>query len=128
MREHRWKRRGFDRLRSALRHQFDGIRHALRHDAAIRQVSLVCGALSLVALCLPIPAMSRVQLVSATLMVVVAEYLNSAIEAAVDRISLDAHPLSKQAKDLGSVAVGLTALIALVSWAAVLLHMAGVWP
>ena len=55
------------------------------------------------------------------LLVLIVELLNSAIEATVDRISLDQHPLAKRAKDLGSAAVLLALLNVLVVWACVLL-------
>jgi diacylglycerol kinase (ATP) len=48
--------------------------------------------------------------------------MNSAIEATVDRISLDRHPLAKNAKDFGSAAVLLTVVLALATWAVI------VWP
>jgi diacylglycerol kinase (ATP) len=39
----------------------------------------------------------------------------------VDRVSLERHPLSKNAKDLGSAAVFLTVMIAAVTWATIVL-------
>lgn len=49
--------------------------------------------------------------------------VNSAIEAAVDRISYDAHPLSKQAKDMGSAAQMLGLLNVAVIWSLVLVDL-----
>ena len=51
---------------------------------------------------------------------IIREYLNSAIEAVVDRVSLDDHPLSKVAKDYASVAVGIAVVMSMVSWTLVL--------
>jgi diacylglycerol kinase (ATP) len=48
--------------------------------------------------------------------VLVVEILNSAIEAVVDRISLERHPLAGRAKDLGSAAVFLTITMFVASW------------
>jgi diacylglycerol kinase (ATP) len=48
------------------------------------------------------------------------ECINSAIEAAIDRISLDIHPLSKQAKDLGSAAVFFSFLLVLLAWLSII--------
>lgn len=48
--------------------------------------------------------------------VLVVELLNSAVEAAIDRVGLQWHPLSKQAKDLASAAVLLSVLLCAVSW------------
>ena len=50
------------------------------------------------------------------MLVVVVEFLNSAIEAAIDRTSLDIHPLVKQAKDMGSAAVGISVLMSGLCW------------
>jgi len=52
--------------------------------------------------------------------VLIVELINSAIEAVVDRISLERHPLSKNAKDFGSAAVMLACLLAGATWAVVL--------
>jgi diacylglycerol kinase (ATP) len=56
-------------------------------------------------------------LITTLLIVLVVELLNSAIEAVVDRVSLDNHDLSKRAKDLGSAAVFLSLVIAAMAWA-----------
>jgi len=111
-----WASSGVRRLVRAMRHTHDGIRHALMHDSAIRQVSLACAVLSLIALALPVTYIEKLLLIAPTMLVVLVEYINSAIEATVDRISLDSHPLSKQAKDLGSVAVGISVTIAGLCW------------
>ena len=61
-------------------------------------------------------------LIAVLVLVLVVELINSAIEAIVDRISLERHPLSKNAKDFGSAAVMLTFGIALAAWAVVLFN------
>ena len=48
--------------------------------------------------------------------VVLVEFLNSSIEAAVDRISLERHPLAGQAKYMGSAAVGIAVLMSGLYW------------
>jgi diacylglycerol kinase (ATP) len=60
-------------------------------------------------------------MIGSVLLVLIVELLNSAIEAAVDRISLDHHRLSKRAKDIGSAAVLIALLNVLVTWALVLI-------
>lgn len=55
------------------------------------------------------------------LLALVVELLNSAIEAVVDRISLNLHPLSKQAKDMGSAAQMVALLMIALTWAIILL-------
>ena len=63
-----------------------------------------------------------VLLAGTVLLVLVVELLNSGIEAAVDRIGLERHALSKRAKDMGSAAVFLSLLLAGGTWAAGLWH------
>ena len=107
---------GFARLLKAARHDYAGISHALRHDPAIRQVSVAVLAGVGVAAWLPVGTVEKLLLVVTTLQVVVMEYVNSAIEAVVDRISTEHHPLAGHAKDLASVAVGLAVLVAGICW------------
>ena len=54
---------------------------------------------------LPVGNLGKVLMVGSVLVVLMVELLNSAIEATVDRISLDNHDLAKRAKDIGSAAV-----------------------
>jgi diacylglycerol kinase (ATP) len=60
-------------------------------------------------------------MVASVLLVLVVELLNSAVEAAVDRISLDRHDLAKRAKDIGSAAVFVSLINVLLVWTLVLL-------
>ena len=63
----------------------------------------------------------RALLVGSCLLVLVAELLNSAVEAAVDRIGPERHELAGRAKDLGSAAVLGTIVLAAIVWGLVLL-------
>ena len=65
---------------------------------------------TVVALVLPVSAFQKLVLIGVLLLVLIVELINSAIEAVVDRISLERHPLSKSAKDMGSAAVALAIL------------------
>ena len=65
--------------------------------------------------------MGKVVMIGSVLLVLIVELLNSAIEAAIDRISLDRHKLSKRAKDIGSAAVLLALINVPVVWGLVLL-------
>lgn len=115
----KWGSTGLRRLINSARYQADGIRHGLMHDSAIRQVSLACIALSVAAAFVPVSTIEKVMLVFSALLIVLVEYINSAIEATVDRISVEAHPLSKNAKDCGSVAVAIAVLMAGLCWAVI---------
>ena len=88
----------------------------MERETAIHQELLACIVLIPAAVLLPVPALERLLLVLSMLLVVLIEFLNSAIEAAIDRISLDRHPLSGQAKDLGSAAVAMALLMSAVCW------------
>lgn len=74
----------------------------------------------ILALLLPVNRLEKLALIASLVLVLVVELLNSAIEAVVDRVSLDKHSLSKNAKDLGSAAVMLSFVLALVTWGMVL--------
>lgn len=111
-----WKSNGIRRLINALRYQLDGIRHGLLHDSAIRQIIFSCMFLVIVAIILPVARFERLLLILSVIFVVLMEFVNSALEAIIDRISLEKHPLSKSAKDYGSVAVAISALMALLCW------------
>jgi diacylglycerol kinase (ATP) len=107
---------GLRRLVNASRNSIAGLRHALVHEAAMRQEMAGFVVLAPIALLLPVPAIERLLLVLSMLLVLLTEFVNSAIEATIDRISLERHPLSGRAKDLGSAAVAVALLMAALSW------------
>jgi len=63
----------------------------------------------------------KVLLITPIFIVLIVELLNSAIEAVVDRISMEQHELSGFAKDIASAAVLLSLIIFLVTWSIILL-------
>jgi diacylglycerol kinase (ATP) len=73
---------------------------------------------------LQVTLIEHVLLVGSVVMVLVVELLNSSVEAAIDRISLDRHPLAKKAKDTGSAAVLLTVVFAMLVWGAIVIPLA----
>lgn len=111
------KRKSISRLAYALGYSWQGLTAAWRHEAAFKQEALLLLAGVIAAFYLPFTAWVRVALLGSLVMVMVVELLNSAIEAVVDRVSAEHHPLSKRAKDYGSAAVLLTLLIAGLTWA-----------
>ena len=113
-------RPGFARVWHAARYSRDGLLAAFRHEAAFRQELAV--GLPLMALAWWI-APGRWEALAMTLSIVavfVVELLNSAIEAVVDRVSAELHPLSKRAKDIGSAAVMLSLIGCGAVWCAAL--------
>ncbi len=107
---------GLARLVNACRYSFDGAKHAVKNEAAIRQELIALAVLVPVSAILPVSQIEHLILVLSMMLVVLVEFLNSAIEAAVDRTSLEIHPLSKQAKDMGSAAVGIAVLMSGLCW------------
>jgi diacylglycerol kinase (ATP) len=112
--------RGFTRIRKAFLNSLAGISAALQHEAAFRQEALLAVVLIPLALMLPASGLGRALMVGCVFLVMVVELLNSAIEATVDRISLDQHELARRAKDMGSAAVLLSLLNLVAVWALVL--------
>jgi diacylglycerol kinase (ATP) len=93
---------------------------ALRHEEAFRQEALLALVLVPTAFVVHVEAVARALMISSVLLVLVVELLNSAVEAAVDRISLENHRLAKRAKDIGSAAVFLSLINVAVVWALIL--------
>jgi diacylglycerol kinase (ATP) len=112
---------GLRRIWNALRYSLDGLREAYRNEAAFRQEVWLAAVLIPLALVLPAGGVGRALMIASVLLVVIVELINSAIEAAIDRISLEHHNLSKRAKDAGSAAVLIALINVLVTWSLVLL-------
>jgi diacylglycerol kinase (ATP) len=111
---------GLRRLWNAFHYSLAGLKAAYRNEDAFRQEILLAAALIPLALFLPAGAVGKALMIASVLLVLIVELLNSAVEATIDRISLEDHPLAKRAKDIGSAAV-LMSLINLVAvWALVL--------
>jgi len=113
-------RTGLRRLLEATRYSIAGLAEAARHEAAFRQELLLAAVLVPLGLLLGRTGLERALLVGSVLLVLVVELLNSAVEATVDRISLEKHPLAKRAKDLGSAAVMLSLVMLGTVWLLVL--------
>lgn len=111
---------GLGRILPAMGYALDGLKAAYKHEHAFRQelVFVVIG--TVVALVLSISAYQKLFLISVLVFVLIVELFNSAIEAIVDRVSLERHPLSKNAKDMGSAAVMLAIFMAVAAWSVVL--------
>jgi diacylglycerol kinase (ATP) len=108
------------RLVNALSYSLSGLLLAWRDETAFRQEVILAIVLVPVAFMVPADVTQRVLLVGSVMLVLVVEMINSAIEATVDRVSLDDHPLAKKAKDMGSAAVLLALTNALLTWTLIL--------
>ena len=112
-------RKGLDRIRHALGYSFAGLRTGWT-ESAFRQEAILSCVLLPAAFWLGKHWVQTALLVASVVLVLVVELLNTAIEAAVDRIGKERHELSRQAKDLGSAAVLLSLLLAAGVWTAAL--------
>ena len=113
---------GLRRVWNAFHYSCAGLHAAYRHEDAFRQEVLLALVLVPLAIWLGEGAVERALLIGCVLLVLIVELINSAIEATVDRISLDRHPLAKRAKDIGSAAVLISLLTVVVVWSCVLLQ------
>lgn len=113
---------GLKRIVAACSYSFDGFRTAWRQEHAFRQELMLALAGGVAALVLRISAFEKLVLIAVLVLVLIVELINSALEAVVDRVSLERHPLSKNAKDFGSAAVFLACGLAFATWAVVLFN------
>ncbi len=105
-----------ERLIQATRNSWAGLKTCWHTEAAFRQELLLCALLLPVALLLGDNAVERVLLVAPLFLLLAVELLNTGIEAAIDRIGPEIHPLSKQAKDAGSAAVAVCLAGGVLTW------------
>ena len=111
---------GFRRIWNAAQYSVAGLKAAFRHEDAFRQEVVLAVLLIPAALLAPASGGGKALMVGSVVLVLVVELLNSAVEAVVDRISLEEHELAKRAKDIGSAAVMLTLINVPVVWLLVL--------
>ena len=119
------RHKGLVRLWHAVGHSLHGLRAAWQEEAAFRQEAVLTGVLIPLACWLGATWVETVVLCATMALVLVAELLNSAVEAAIDRVGLEWHPLSKRAKDLASAAVLVALVLNMAAWAAAACHWLG---
>jgi diacylglycerol kinase (ATP) len=111
---------GLRRLLNAFSYSLAGFRAAYKHEDAFRQEIHLAIILIPLALWLPASHIGKALMIGSVLLVIMIELLNSAIEATVDRISLENHDLAKRAKDIGSAAVLVSLINMAIVWGLVL--------
>jgi diacylglycerol kinase (ATP) len=109
-------RTGLNRLMHATGHSVDGLRAAYRRESAFRQEFWLAAVLLPAAFWVGRCWLETTLLAASVVWVLIVELLNSAIETAVDRVSLELHELSKHAKDMASAAVLLSLLLCGALW------------
>lgn len=107
---------GWKRIVKAMQYSWQGVRAAYHHEAAFRQEVFLLLAGVPLALWLGDSAVEQALMIGALLLVLIVELLNSAIEAVVDRSGTERHELAGRAKDMGSAAVTLALLNAVIIW------------
>ncbi len=113
---------GLRRVWNAFNYSIAGLKAAYLCEDAFRQEVWLAVLLIPSALLLPVPWLGRALMIASVLLVLVVELLNSAVEAVVDRVSLENHRLAKRAKDLGSAAVLVSLLLVVAVWVCVLME------
>ena len=121
MESHHKGKTGLRRMANATRISLAGIAAAARHEDAFRLELIAVAILAPCGWMLGADGVQRTLLIGSLIIVLIVELINSAIEAIVDRVSLEYHDLSKRAKDMGSAAVMLSLVNAAAVWALVLL-------
>lgn len=111
---------GFKRIISATGYSMAGFKAAFQHEAAFRQIILLNIILIPSTFFLDVSSLEQALMILVCLLAIIVELFNSAIEAVVDRISLDKHPLSKNAKDMGSAAQFVALAIITITWLLIL--------
>ncbi|WP_447747065.1 diacylglycerol kinase [Pseudomonas nicosulfuronedens] len=112
---------GLKRIFNAAGYSLAGFAAAFKGEAAFRQLVLINVILIPLSFFCDVTRGERALLIAVCLLALIVELLNSAIEAVVDRVSLELHPLSKNAKDMGSAAQFVALTIITVTWAGILL-------
>lgn len=112
---------GLRRVWNAVFYSVEGLKAAYKHEDAFRQEILLAVLLIPLAFFLPAPGLGKALMIASVLLVLIVELLNSAVEATVDRVSLEHHQLAKRAKDIGSAAVMMSLVNVVVVWLLVML-------
>jgi diacylglycerol kinase (ATP) len=107
---------GLQRLCAAAGFSAKGLATAWRNEVAFRQEILLVALLLPASFWVGQTGTQRALLILSALLILIVELINSAIELVVDRIGPEFHPLSGQAKDMGSAAVLLSLILAALVW------------
>ncbi len=100
----------------AVVYSWDGLKAAWTREMAFRIETIVIAVLLPIGMWICATAVERALLIGSSMLVLITELLNSAVENVVDRIGSEHHILSKHAKDLGSAAAAVSMLTAAIIW------------
>ena len=113
---------GIKRILNATGYSLAGFKAAFQHEAAFRQVVLINVILIPITFFLELSPAEHALMIGVCLLAIIVELFNSAIEAVVDRVSLEKHELSKNAKDMGSAAQFVALAIIFFTWLIILIR------
>lgn len=113
---------GIKRILNATQYSLAGFKAAFQHEAAFRQIIFINIILIPITFFLELSAAEQAIMIAVCLLAVIVELFNSAIEAVVDRVSLEKHQLSKNAKDMGSAAQFVALAMIFLTWTIILLR------
>lgn len=99
------EQKGVMRIVRATFNSLRGFKLGWQSEAAVRQDVLLCVILAVVAVLAPVSTVERILMFGSLLLLLIVEFLNTSVEAAIDRIGPERHELSGKAKDTASTAV-----------------------
>ena len=108
------KKKGLHRLVKSFTYAFDGLKYAFKYEQNILVHTLATILVIIAGIFLKISLTEWLVLALIIGLVIATELINTSIEATIDLITKDVHPLAKIAKDTAAAAVlvfGLTAIV-----------------
>jgi len=111
---------GVKRIFNATGYSLAGFKAAYQNEAAFRQIIWINIILIPITFFVDVSSVEQALMIGVCLLAIIVELFNSALEAVVDRISLEQHPLSKNAKDMGSAAQFIALSIIFITWVIIL--------
>lgn len=115
--------KGLERIIKATQYSWQGLKATYAYEEAFRQEILLAIVMVPLGVYLGNTGMEKAILVSVILLILIAELLNTGIEAVTDRVGTEHHELSGRAKDIGSAAVAAAFLNAAVVWGLILIPL-----
>lgn len=113
---------GVKRWIKALGFTWQGLKATYKNEEAFRQEVFLLVVSTPIALWLGDTGIEKALMISSVLLLMIVELLNSGIEAVVDRFGGEIHELSGRAKDMGSAAVFIAMINAVVIWLFILFN------
>ena len=114
---------GIRRILKAFSYSYDGFVATFKSEAAFRQDLLFCIVMGFALIWAPVRGVALAFLIFSLFLILLAELVNTGLEAIVDRIGPEYHALSKKAKDIGSLLVLMAFIHWAITWTVILMPM-----